>query len=97
MFDTMSLKSDAALVASVPIQALGKNRVRQSAKRLMALATPDRSFDKGARPAASDYKQFRRLCRMLLSAGTLDQREAAQLQDYAIRIHDELDRASMPI
>ncbi len=92
-----SPRADAALVASVPIQAIGRNRVRQSAKRLLSLALLPLAATGLARTQPQQVKEFRGLCRTLLRRGTLPETDATRLQRYAAMIHDDLCRTDLRV
>ncbi|ETW13580.1 hypothetical protein ATO8_06106 [Roseivivax marinus] len=90
MFYDKTLCADAALVASVPVSALSRTRVRRSAKRLLSyLSSPQVRM---ALPGSerNGVRDLRTLCGSLLSKGTLEESEACALQRRALEFHDSL-------
>ena len=94
---SVSPRADAALVASVPVTALGRNRVRQSAKRLLSLALNTLASRDFSRTRPSEVQEFRGLCRTLLMSGKLAEQDASKLQQYAAMIHEDLCRNDVRI
>ncbi|WP_149754482.1 hypothetical protein [Roseivivax sediminis] len=86
----MLMLMDIALIASVPATALCRNRVRQSARRLVALPPTSRAFDADTTERRSGQPSFRTICRKVASRNALDPAEADRLQDLAAALLEDL-------
>ncbi|SLN55687.1 hypothetical protein ROJ8625_02793 [Roseivivax jejudonensis] len=81
---------DIALIASVPQSALRRNRVRQSARRLLATPAHSDVFAADPTPRRSTQQTFRALCKKLLTRGALTEEEAGRIQDLATSLLDDV-------
>ncbi|SFD63830.1 hypothetical protein [Roseivivax sediminis] len=88
---TNNLLMDIALIASVPQSALCRNRVRQSAKRLLSLPPSSRPFEADPTPRRGNQATFRTLCKKLTGRNGLSEEEAGRLQDLAAILLDDLE------
>ena len=92
MFDTKTLKADAALVASAPRTSLCSPLALAAMARLLELPGPNHWPALARRLRQSEFEEFRSIGRALLDAGAPGGSDLMRLQLYAEILYEALER-----
>ena len=95
MFDTKTLKADAALVASAPRTSLCSPLALSAIARLFEMPGPNHWPSLARRLHQSEFDEFRSMCRTLLNTSTSSSSDLMRLQLYAEILYEVLDREAI--